>query len=262
MTVAVTSRERVLWPETGFTKGALADYYRSVAPVLVPHLAGRAVTLRRFPEGVEGPSWFQDECRGAPPWMTTAQVRGRRFCVLDSPDALVWAANLSTIELHPYPFRVGDPERATYLVFDLDPGDGATAVDCCAVALRLRARFPDARVKTSGVLGLHVYVPTSAPFAEAKALAREVATELAVETPELVTATQKRAARAGRVLVDWLQNDPSRSTVAPYSLRAAPWPLASTPLTWDEVERAGEPRELVFTADDVLARLGRYGDLF
>jgi bifunctional non-homologous end joining protein LigD len=262
MRVDVTSRERVLWPETGFTKGDLADYYRAVAPTLVPHLAGRPVTLRRFPEGVEGPSWFQDECRGAPAWMTTASVRGRRFCVLDSVDALVWVANLSAIELHPYGLRTDEPERATDVVFDLDPGEGATAVDCCAVAVRIRQHFPDARVKTSGLLGLHVYVPRRAPFADTKTLARNVAAELAAETPELVTTTQKRAARRGKVLVDWLQNDPTRSTVAPYSLRAAPWPLASTPLSWDEVERAKEPRELVFTAEDVLARLDRYGDLF
>ena len=258
----VTSRERVLWPETGFTKGDLADYYRAVAPALVPHLAQRAVTLRRFPEGVEGPNWFQDECRGAPPWLRTAEVRGRRFCVLDSAEALVWTANIAAVELHPYPFRLEEPVRATHVVFDVDPGEGATVIDCCAVALRLRRRFPQARVKTSGLLGLHVFVPADAPFSETKTVAREVAEELAAETPERVTTTQKRAERRAKVLVDWLQNDPTRSTVAPYSLRAAPWPLASTPLRWDEVERAREPRELVFTGKDVLARLDRYGDLF
>src|SRR5205085_5183462 len=167
---------------------------------------------------------------------------------------------LAAVELHPYAFRVDDPAHATHLVFDLDPGEGATAVDCCAVALRIRERFPRALVKTSALLGLHVYMP--GPRVHAKSEARAVAEELARETPALVTATQRRDDRRGRVLVDWLQNDPVRSTIAPYSLRAAPWPLVSTPLAWEEVEATRDPRELVFTANDVLARIDRYGDLF
>ena len=262
MTVQTTSRDRVLWPQAGFTKGDMLDYYERVAPALVPHVAGRPMTMRRFPEGVDGPSWFQDECRGAPAWLRTVAARGRRLCVIDDTDALLWAANLSTIELHPYLWRIGDEEQATHLVFDLDPGEAATVVDCCAVALRIRALVGgDARVKTSGLLGLHVLVSRLAPFAEAKGFAREVAEQLAAETPERVTARQARPERRGKVLVDWLQNDANRSTVAAYSLRAAPWPLVSTPVTWDEVERARRPRELIFDATAVLERLDRSGDL-
>src|SRR4051794_20623191 len=152
--------------------------------MLVPHLAGRPLSVRRFPEGVEGPSWFQDECRGAPSYVRTWPWRGRRFCVVDSREALLWVANLSAIELHPYPFRIDAPGQAAELVFDLDPGDGATVVDCCAVALRIRERFRDARVKTSGLLGLHVAVPGE--WKDAKTLARVLAEELAAETPQLV----------------------------------------------------------------------------
>lgn len=262
MNVRVTSRGRVLWPETGFTKGELVDYYARVAPAIVPHLAGRPLTLRRFPEGVEGPNWFQDECRGAPDWLRVAEWRGRRFCVVDSAEALVWTANLSAIELHPYGFRADEPGIATHVVFDLDPGERATIVDCCAVALRIRALVEDAVVKTSGLLGLHVFASARRPFAEAKTFAREVAERLAGETPNLVTAAQRRTERRGKVLVDWIQNDPARSTVAAYSVRAAPWPLVSTPLTWEEVERATGPRELVFDVQGVLDRVDRYGDLW
>ena len=261
MSVRATSRDRVLWPEAGFTKGDLLDYYDRVAPALVPHVAGRATTLRRFPEGVEGPNWFQNECRGAPEWMRTVDARGQRFCVIDEAEALRWVANLSTIELHPYLWRGDDDRLATHIVFDLDPGDGATVIDCCAVAVRIRDLVGGARVKTSGLLGLHVLVSREAPFAETKAFARAVAERLAAETPDRVTARQARAARTGKVLVDWLQNDPTRSTVAAYSLRAAPWPLVSTPVTWEEVEGARRPREVIFDAVAVLERLQRLGDL-
>ena len=261
MTVQTTSRERVLWPETGFTKGNMLDYYERVAPVLVPHIAARPMTLRRFPDGVEGPNWFQNECRGAPESVRTVVSRGQRFCVIDDADALLWAANLSAIELHPYLWRTEDEARATHLVFDLDPGEGASVVDCGAVALRLRELVGDARVKTSGLLGLHVLVRREAPFTETKSFARELAERLAAETPERVTARQSRHERRGKVLVDWLQNDPTRSTVAAYSLRAAPWPLVSTPVTWDEVEHARRPSELIFDAAAVLERLDRFGDL-
>jgi len=261
VSVQVTSRDRVLWPDVGFTKGDLLDYYERVAPALVPHLAGRPLTLRRFPEGVEGSNWFQNECRSAPPWLRTVSARGQRFCVVDSADALLWVANLSTIELHPYLWRAGDEERATHVVFDLDPGEGATVIDCCAVALRIRELVEGARVKTSGLLGLHVLAPRNAPSTYTKAHAREIAGRLANEMPERVTARQARVSRRGKVLVDWLQNDPTRSTAAAYSLRAAPWPLVSTPVTWEEVERAQRPRDLIFDSAAVLERLERHGDL-
>ena len=259
----LTNVDRVLWPAAGFTKGDMLDYYRAIAPVMLPHLAGRPLTLRRFPEGVEGPHWYQTNCRGAP---RVVEIPGRRggvfsMCVVDDVRSLLWVVNLGAVELHPHPVSADDPGRSTLLVFDLDPGDGAGLRECCEVALLLRDRLPGKPVvKWSGSLGLHVYVPIDpAPDTETKAFARALAEELAVERPDLVVAQARRAMRAGRVFVDWLQNDATRSTVAPYSLRAAPWPLVSAPLTWAEVESRQPP---LVDAARALARVERFGDLF
>jgi bifunctional non-homologous end joining protein LigD len=272
---ALTNLDRVLWPRDGLTKGGMLEYYRAVAPVLLPHLAGRPLTLRRFPEGVEGPSWYQTNCRGAPPWMRIATVAGRRggtfsMCVVDDLPALLWVANLGTIELHPHPGTAAAPGRPTWLVFDLDPGEGAGLLQCSEVALIVRARLASSGlasvVKTSGSLGLHVYAaiePTD--DTRTKAFARAIAEELAAERPELVVATADRGRRARRVYLDWLQNDATRSTVAPYSLRALPWPLVSAPLVWPEVERAvetGDARPLVVDHRGVIARVAELGDPF
>jgi len=269
--VALTNVDRVLWPETGFTKGAMIDYYRAVAPTLLPHLARRPLTLWRFPLGVHERGWWQNECRGAPEWMETATIRGQRFCVANDVRSLVWVANQGTVELHPFLSRVDDPERPTALVLDLDPGPPAGILDCCLVALRVRdvlardrlAAFP----KVSGSAGLHLYVPLGGDdgFAETKAYARALARELAASDPAHVLDEAKRELRAGKVLVDWLQNDATRSTVAAYSLRAMPWPTVSAPVTWDELEGALDERRpelLTFTPPDVLARIERDGDLF
>jgi bifunctional non-homologous end joining protein LigD len=265
VSVAFTNLDRVLWPETGFSKGDLVDYYRAVAPALLPHLARRPLTLWRFPSGVHGRGFWQNECRGAPEWMTTATIRGQRFCIADELDSLLWLANLSTIELHPFLFRVEEQDRPTAIVLDLDPGPPADLADACAVALRLRELLPGATyAKTSGGHGLHVYMPFAGSFDDAKTLARTLAETLAAEEPERVVATSARAERRGKVLVDWLQNDATRSTVAPYSLRGRPpAPIVSTPVAWDEVERgADDPAALRFGPDDVLARLDKHGDLF
>ena len=274
-TLRLTNLDRVLYPATGFTKGEMLDYYRAVAPALLPHLAGRPLTLRRFPEGVEGPNWYQTNCRGAPPWLRTAEVPGRRgavfsMCVVDDLPALLWVANLGTLELHPHPGTAAAPDRPTWLVFDLDPGPPADVLACCEVALLVRERLGAAGltavVKTSGSLGLHVYATVEpAPDSETKKVARALAQELASEHPKLVVANSARARRAGRVFVDWLQNDATRSTVAPYSLRAMPWPLVSAPLRWDEVEDALARRDasaLLVDVHEVLARVEREGDLF
>jgi bifunctional non-homologous end joining protein LigD len=273
--VTLSKPDKVLWPLVGFTKAALAEYYLAVAPALLPHLAGRPVTLRRFPDGVDTPGWYQTNCRG-PEWLSTSLVPGRRgevfrMCRLEEPRALAWAAQVGALELHPLLATADALDRPTALVLDLDPGPPADVLDCCAVALALRdeldalglASFP----KTSGSVGLHVYVPlnTGVSYADTKALARTLAERLARALPERVVAAQKRSLRAGRVLVDWLQNEPMRSTVAPYSLRALPFPTVSTPMTWDEVDRAaaaGRPELLTFLPTDVLARLDRLGDLF
>lgn len=267
MSVAFTNLERVLWPETGFTKRDLVEYYRAVAPALLPHLERRPLTLWRFPSGVHGRGFWQNECRGAPDWIATATIRGQRFCVADDLPSLLWLANLSAIELHPFGFRLEEPERATALVLDLDPGPPATIVDTCGVALRLRELLPaESYAKTSGGDGLHVYMPFARSFHEAKTLARKLAETLAAERPEHVVATPVRARRRGKVLVDWLQNDATRSTVGAYSLRGRPpAPLVSTPLDWDEVQHAAATRDASlfrFGPAEVLARLEAHGDLF
>lgn len=271
--LALTSLDKVLWPRAGFTKGEMIDYYRAAAPALVPHLAGRPLTLGRFPDGVDGPGFAQNECRGRPDWMATQPVvlrTGvvRNYCVVDDAASLVWVANLGTLELHPYLARGEHPDHPTAVAIDLDPHPPRDLADCCRVALRLRELLAadglEARPKTSGAAGLHVFVPTGAahPYAETKAYARAVAGRLAAELPELVSDSTRPREREGRVHVDWLQNAPRRSTVAPYSLRATDWPTVSTPVTWDDVVAAAGGAPLRFMAKDALDRLERLGDLF
>ena len=274
--VRLTNLDRVYWPETGFTKSQLLDYYVRVAPALLPHLRGRPLTLRRFPEGVNGLNWYQVQCRGRPEWLPVRVIRGRRgeplrYCLVNDLPSLVWVANLGTIELHPFLSLAARFDEPTVLVFDLDPGPPAGLIECCAVAVWLRelldrlglVSFP----KASGSLGLHVYVPLGSghTFEQTKAFARGVADALAERRPGVVIDRMTRSLRAGKVLVDWLQNDPTRSTVAPYSLRAMPWPTVSTPLDWTEVDAAlttGRAERLVFGPEEVLDRLARVGDLF
>jgi bifunctional non-homologous end joining protein LigD len=271
--VEVSNPDKVLWPEAGFTKADLAAYYGAVAGAIVPHLAGRPVTLRRFPDGVDGWGWYQTNCRSAPDWLETAVVDGRdaavfRMCLLETPAALAWAANMAAIELHPLLARVPELDRPTAVVFDLDPGPPADVIDCCELALVLRERLAGVGLesfpKTTGSVGLHVYVPlnTTTTYAETRRFARALAESLG--DPRVVT-IQRRSARVGKVLVDWMQNDPMRSTVAPYSPRAVPWPTVSTPITWAEVAEAldrGRAELLTFTTETVVERLARHGDLF
>jgi bifunctional non-homologous end joining protein LigD len=265
VSVALTNLDRVLYPN-GFAKRDLVDYYRSIAPAILPYLADRAVTLYRAPSGVEERGWYQTNCTGAPSWLRVVPVGGRRgatfrMCIVDTPAALVWAAQVGTIELHPFLARADTPTLADWLVFDLDPGDPAGLVECARVALELRARLAplESFVKTSGSVGLHVLVPLAGePFERTKAYARGLAESL----PGVVT-TQRREARAGRVLVDWLQNDPTRSLVAPWSLRATAWPTVSAPVEWQAVERCareGRPEWLVLDWRDALDRLERRED--
>jgi bifunctional non-homologous end joining protein LigD len=276
-TVRLTSPERPMWPGAGLTKGWLVDYYLAVADAILPHLAGRPLTLARFPEGTHRRGFLQNECRGAPPWMRTAVLplrneRERRYCVIDDAAALAWVANLAAVELHPYLLDVAAPERPVALVVDLDPGPGVGLAECCRLALRVRELLAegglDPRVKTSGRAGLHLLAPVDAmTFAQTRALARELAERVVAEAPDAATATQKRSERTGRVLVDWMQNDPRRSTVAAYSLRAgATAPRVSTPLAWDEVAAAARSPQAAarvrFRPEDVLRRLERHGDLF
>jgi bifunctional non-homologous end joining protein LigD len=274
--VRITNPDRVLWPRTGTTKRELIEYELAIAPVLLPYLRQRATMLWRYPEGVDGPGWFQANCRGHAPWLPTHEVRGGRgetlrYCVIEEPAALVWLANLGTIELHPHLWTIDAPAEPTDLVLDLDPGPPAGIVEAAGVALLVRARLDElglaSVVKTSGALGLHVLVPLrpGQTFEQTKAFGRGLAADLAREHPGLVLDRSVRAQRAGRVFIDWVQNDANRQLVAPYSIRATPVPRVSTPLGWGEVEQAvatNRPGALRFGPAEVLARLERVGDLF
>jgi bifunctional non-homologous end joining protein LigD len=274
--IRVTSLDRVLWPETGFTKAHLIDYYRSVAPAILPHLEGRPLTLGRFPDGIDGRGFAQMECRGAPEWMATQPLRLRtgelrRYCVIRDEASLVWVANLSTVELHTYQFTGARPDEPVALALDLDPGPGRGLADACSAALLVRDALDELGLtgwpKTSGASGVHVFVPfgEAQPRERTRSLARRLAAELAEREPGLVTDDQRPAARRGVVLVDWLQAEPRRSIAAPYSLRATSRPQVSMPLGWEEVEQAageGDAPALRFGPDDALARIERDGDLW
>jgi bifunctional non-homologous end joining protein LigD len=269
---------KVFYPETGFTKRDVLDYYSRIAPVLLPHLRGRPLTLKRYPEGVDGPFFFEKRCPPhRPRWLRTAEVwsEGKRehipYCVVDDVASLVWLASIADLELHPSLSRASAMDRPTALAFDLDPGPPADLVHCCGVALLLRrlldglelASFP----KTSGSKGLQIYVPLGgrASYDATKPFAHAVARVLEDRHPDLVVSRMTKSLRAGKVLVDWSQNDRSKTTVAAYSLRARPRPTVSTPLRWEEVERAaekGRAEPLAFEAPEVLRRVKRLGDLF
>jgi bifunctional non-homologous end joining protein LigD len=275
--VNFSNLDRVLWPETGFSKGDMVAYYESMAPILLPHLSGRPLTLGRFPTGVHEKGWYQTNCRGAPSWMNVAEIpesrgtRTFRMCVVDDLDSLLWVVNQGTVELHPYLSAAAAFDEPVALVFDLDPGEGASLAECCQVGLLVRERLArdglSAAPKTSGSSGLHVYVglKRGATFAATRDYARSVASELAGSRHDLVTDGFTMVARERRVLIDWRQNERGRSQVAPYSLRATPWPLVSTPVTWDEVEttaRTDDAPPLFFTPPQALARVREFGDLF
>ncbi|HVY78585.1 MAG TPA: non-homologous end-joining DNA ligase [Solirubrobacterales bacterium] len=284
----LTNLDKVLYPETGFTKGEMVDYYAKVAPAIVPHLRGRALTLRRFPEGVDDSdaAFFEKRCpKHRPEWVATAAVEAGPhagvidFCVCEDRATLVWMAQLAAIELHPSLSLAETPDQPSVLAFDLDPGAPANVVDCCRVALRLRELFDHFDLqsfpKTSGSKGLQVYAPLNneAVTYEAdgedgqgtKPLARAIAQLLEKQTPKEVVSKMKKVERKGKVFVDWSQNHRRKTTIAVYSLRARERPTVSTPVTWDEVEHAvkrDDPDSLAFEAKDVLKRIERHGDLF
>lgn len=285
-TLRLTNLEKVLYPSTGTTKGEVLDYYARVAPVLLPHLAGRPVTRIRWPHGVGDMSFFEKNApAGTPSWVRTAEVpttgsRGPsrhgdtlRFPIIDQLATLVWAVNLAALELHVHQWTVddaGEPVGADRIVIDLDPGEGAGLHECCGVALLARdalaERGYDALPVTSGSKGLHLYAPLDEPLPPdgTSAIAKEIAEELQAAHGSLVTATMTKARRRGKVFLDWSQNAGSKTTVAPYSLRGTPRPQVATPVTWDEVaEGADDPLGLdQFSMAQVLERVDEYGDLF
>jgi bifunctional non-homologous end joining protein LigD len=268
---------KTLYPKAGFTKGDLIDFYSAIAPLLLAHLHGRALTVTRWPDGVEGKSFFQKHApKHRPEWVRTATIASREqpieYTLANDLPTLVWLANLAAIELHVPLALASAIERPTALVFDLDPGAPATAIECCRVALQLHGMFHNlglhSFVKTSGSKGLQVYVPLNRPgvtFEHTKPFAKAVAELLEQEQPDLVVSRMTKARRGGKVLIDWSQNDRRKTTVCVYSLRAGERPTVSTPLAWDEVREAldaGDPATLVFEAAAVLERVAELGDLF
>jgi bifunctional non-homologous end joining protein LigD len=273
-TVRLTSLDRPMFPAAGWRKADVIGYYLAVADALLPHLRGRPLTMGRFPDGVDGRGFLQNECRAHPPWMRALDLdlqsgARRRYCVVDDAASLAWVANLAAIELHPYPVTRGAPDVPAALVVDLDPGPGVGLRECCLLAQEARALLAadglDLAVKTTGGAGLHMGAAvTGASFEDTRAMVRRLAGRLAERFPGLVTDDVRPSARAGAVLVDWMQNAPRRSTIAPYSLRvAARTPSVSAPLTWDEVGAiagGGTPPPLDPAA--VIARIRGRGDLF
>ncbi|HEV2311279.1 MAG TPA: non-homologous end-joining DNA ligase, partial [Acidimicrobiia bacterium] len=249
--LTLSNLEKVLYPATGATKAAVIAYYSKVAPTMLPHLAGRAVTMVRFPDGVGGNSFFEKRCPShAPPWVHTGQVDpGLVACVVDDAATLVWMANLAALELHTLQARVADPDHPTSMVFDLDPGPPADVLACARVALELQSTLTSLGLvsvaKTSGSKGLHLAVPVRGATAdETKTMALGLGQLLAKRAPDRVTVNMAKEQRPNRIFVDWSQNDRHKTTVAAYSLRAQPRPMVSTPVTWDEVSDAvdaGDP---------------------
>jgi bifunctional non-homologous end joining protein LigD len=274
--LALSNLDKVLYPAAGFTKAQVIDYYQRIAPVLLPHIAGRPVTIKRYPDGVDGKFFFQKNAPAHPDWVPTATLaspgstksRDTIDYVLggDLP-TLIWAANLAALELHTPMWRYPHAGEPDLLVFDLDPGPPATVVECCAVALLLRpllaGRGLEPVAKTSGGKGLQIYAAVSGMTSEQTSdLAKDLAEQLEEDEPDLVVSRMTKALRPGKVLIDWSQNNAAKTTIAPYSLRAREQPTVSTPVGWDEVEACTQARDLVFTADDVLTRVDADGDLF
>ncbi len=275
--LVLSNLDKVLYPAAGFTKAQVIDYYQRIAPVMLPHIAGRPVTIKRYPDGVEGKFFFQKNAPAhRPDWVPTARIpspgstKSRQTLVYilggDLP-TLIWAANLAALELHTPMWRYPEMGKPDLLVFDLDPGPPATIVECCEVAQLLRPLLADRGLepvaKTSGGKGLQLYAAVSGMTSEQTSdLAKEMAEELEHEQPKLVVSRMTKALRPRKVLIDWSQNNSAKTTVAPYSLRARDQPTVSTPVTWDEVEACGKPTDLVFTAADVLDRVASAGDLF
>ncbi|MDP9022454.1 MAG: non-homologous end-joining DNA ligase [Actinomycetota bacterium] len=285
--LSLSNLDKVLYPSSGTTKAAVIDYYVRVGPAMLRHLAGRPITLKRFPDGVAGGFFYEKNCpEHRPPWVPTVTVTttgsgrwGRsssgpttiEFCLIQDLPALVWVANLAALELHPYLHRADAVDRPTLVVFDLDPGAPAGIIDCGRVALRLRGLFAglglDCVVKTSGGKGLQVYLPLNTPvtYDQTTPFAKAVAQLLERQTPDRITSNMNKAVRGGKVFVDWSQNSTHKTTVGAYSLRARERPTVSTPLRWDEIEEAvdtDEPDRLVFELGDVVERVERHGELF
>ncbi|MDQ6696361.1 MAG: non-homologous end-joining DNA ligase [Actinomycetota bacterium] len=273
-TLSLSNLDKVLYPASGFTKGEVIDYYVRIAPALLAHLGDRGITMRRYPNGVDDKSFFEKRCPShRPDWVQTAPGPGDRggeigYCRLADIASLAWAANLAALELHAPMARAADIDAPTMVVYDLDPGAPAGMAECAEVGLLLRDVLAGLRLscyaKTSGSKGLQLYLPLNAPHTHehASAFALAVAQALEKARPDLVVTTQAKAARPGKVLIDWSQNSRHKTTICVYSLRARPTPTVSTPVTWDEVTAAADGQAMSFEAMDVLTRVDEVGDLF
>ena len=274
----LSNLEKVLYPAVGFTKKDVIDYYARIAPAMIPHLSGRALTRKRYPDGVDGEPFFEKNApMHRPDWVKTAAIwshgnrRNVHYVLADDLPTLIWLANLAALELHPSLALAKDITCPTEMVFDLDPGPPANIVECCQVAFWLREIFDHFNLqsfpKTSGSKGLQIYVPLNTPtsFDQTKMFSHALAQLLEADHPQHVVSDMKKSVRTGKVFVDWSQNDEHKTTVAVYSLRARERPTVSTPVTWDEVERAlkkKDPNLLVFESTKVVARFEKMSDLF
>lgn len=273
-----TNPDKVLYPKTGFTKGHVVNYYLKIAPTLLPHLKGHPITLKRYPNGVDKPFFYEKRCPAhRPEWIKTASIWSGTneanidFCVAKDAATLGWLANLASLELHPLLARADKPDRPTAMVFDFDPGPPAGVLDCVNAALKMRdvlehfglQVFP----KTSGGKGIHLWVPLNTPvtFEQTKQFAHGIALLMERQNPKEITSNMSKAVRGGKVFIDWSQNDQHKTTASVYSLRAREEPTVSTPVTWDELKTAAKKKDaskLVFQTEDVLKRVKKLGDLF
>src|SRR5712671_2300637 len=264
---------KVLYPQVGFTKAQVIDYYLRASAALLPYLRDRPLTLKRYPNGVDQPYFYEKRCpKHRPPWVATAEADGIEFCLVNDLASLVWVANLADLELHVPLARAKSYRQPDMVVFDLDPGAPAGLVQCCEVALLLRGLFDSLGLrcyaKTSGSKGLQVYLPlnrSGITYDDTKPFARAVAEVLEREQPDRIVSNMKKSLRPGKVLVDWSQNDPHKTTVCVYSLRAKEHPTVSTPVRWDEVVACAQGRDsaqLTFDPETTLERIKRDGDLF
>ncbi len=276
--LTLSNLEKVLYPEAGFTKGDIIDYYQRIAPVMLPHLHDRPLTMKRFPDGVKQEYFYHKQCPFfRPDWMSISSIRSDKldktvdYCVVNDLASLIWVANLASIELHVLLSRRPEVARPTMLVFDLDPGAPADIFDSARAAFRMREMLEalnlKAFIKTSGGKGLHLYVPLNkaTSFDQTKSFANALARLLAREYPTEITANMRKTEREGKVFVDWSQNDRHKTTVCVYSLRASERPTVSMPVTWEELEEALRKQNLsalTFEANEALTRAEKMGDLF
>jgi bifunctional non-homologous end joining protein LigD len=278
-TLRLSNLDKVLYPAVGFTKAQVIDYYTRAAGVLLPHLRGRPLTLKRYPNGVDAQYFYEKECPShRPDWVRTEALWSRHnerninYCIAEDLPTLVWLANLADLEMHTSLSLASDVKTPTMLAFDLDPGAPASIVECCRVGLWLRTLFDELGMesypKTSGSKGLQVYVPLNVPgvtYDDTKPFAQQLARLLEETHPELVVSSMKKEIRGGKVLVDWSQNDEHKTTICVWSLRARERPTVSTPVTWDDVQDgldSGDPECLVFDSEEALRRAEEHGDLF